>query len=60
MIPPRTRVKSVVAVTIAITVSLTALVWATTGVGTIVNVVSSNRATADPLHTLAHPGTGCV
>lgn len=53
MIALRTRVKSLVAVTIA--VSLTPLVWATTGVGTIVNVVL-NRATADPLHTLAHSG----
>ena len=55
MIALRTSVKSIVAVTIAITVSLTPLVWATTGVGTIVNVVL-NRATADPLHTLAHSG----
>jgi quercetin dioxygenase-like cupin family protein len=53
MIVLRTRVKSLVA--IAIAVSLTPVVWATTGAGTIANVVL-NRATAEPLHTLAHSG----
>ena len=53
MIALRTRVKSLVAVTIA--VSLSPLVWATTDFGRIANVVL-NRATADPLHTFAHSG----
>jgi len=39
----------------AIVVSLTSVARATPGAGTIANVVL-NRATADPIHTLAHEG----
>jgi quercetin dioxygenase-like cupin family protein len=54
MIALRTRVKSLVAVTIV--VALTSVLWATSGVGTLLNVVL-NRATADPIHTLSHSGS---